>query len=391
MKEITLLIKTLDPQPIYSASQGLGLFIFATITPVLLVIAVSIRVTETQLDTVASLGKWGRAVKDFLLWGAVLSVYFGIAYLIADFMETVYRVIDEIGSREVIANQAAEIIRSIQERIGPIDTFMNNLDLNTLATRFLYQISITVIGSLGAFLRVAHAIGYSFVFIYGLIAIPISITSNLKLLRGWALLLGGILLWPIVEGVMMGLFSLVFSNVAHDLLSRQPINSIDEASYQFYFTIVNFVLAAVMVAAPLVSSALVSNSSSLTQLVVPFMGAALAASFGGPAMPKKAAAAVLNAFRFPGSDSKGGIPRFGPQPKPSAMMSGASSSSADLDGNNPAPEARMPENPTPHPPESNSAKATTAPTDEALKHKRQKQRKGVFVWKTKMAKKPPQA
>jgi len=178
---IPQLITNLDPQPIYEASRDVGQFVFTFITPVLLTIAVAIRVMTTQLDVTESGGKWGHAIRDFLVWGTVLSVYFGLASLIADFMNSVYAMIARVGSLELVTDQVERLLEAFGQRAeaqgGTLLDFFVSPGL--LVSALIYGVSLTLVVFIGAVLKIAHAIGYSFAFAYGLVAIPLSLTSHL--------------------------------------------------------------------------------------------------------------------------------------------------------------------------------------------------------------------
>lgn len=317
MTGLPQLITNLDPQPIYQASQDLGWFVFTFITPVLLTIAVAIRVMTTQLDVTESGGKWTQAIRDFLVWGTVLSVYFGLASLIADFMNSVYAMIARVGSLELVTDQVERLTEAFGERAqaqgGTLLDFVSSPGL--LATALVYVVSLILVAFIGAVLKIAHAIGYSFAFAYGLVAIPLSLTSHLTLLRGWALLVGGLLLWPVVEGIMLGLFAPVFQNAATALLAGlTPSVLLDQAGMQLLFAVLNLIIAAIMVGSAFVAAALVSNHSVIAGLVVPFLTAGVTAAMGSVSALRRAPATLARSVAPAGGPTAGPLPRIGPRP-----------------------------------------------------------------------------
>jgi hypothetical protein len=314
---IPQLITNLDPQPIYEASRDVGQFVFTFITPVLLTIAVAIRVMTTQLDVTESGGKWGHAIRDFLVWGTVLSVYFGLASLIADFMNSVYAMIARVGSLELVTDQVERLLEAFGQRAqaqgGTLLDFVSSPGL--LVSALIYGVSLTLVVFIGAVLKIAHAIGYSFAFAYGLVAIPLSLTSHLKLLRGWALLVGGLLLWPVVEGIMLGLFAPVFQNAATALLAGlTPSVLLDQTGMQLLFSVLNLIIAAIMVGSAFVAAALVANHTVIAGLVVPFLTAGVTAAAGSVSMLRRAPATFTRAVTAAGGTAAATLPRLGPRP-----------------------------------------------------------------------------
>jgi hypothetical protein len=314
---IPQLITNLDPQPIYEASRDVGQFVFTFITPVLLTIAVAIRVMTTQLDVTESGGKWTHAIRDFLVWGTVLSVYFGLASLIADFMNSVYAMIARVGSLELVTDQVERLVEAFGQRAetqgGSLLDFVSSPGL--LVSALIYGVSLTLVVFIGAVLKIAHAIGYSFAFAYGLVAIPLSLTSHLKLLRGWALLVGGLLLWPVVEGIMLGLFAPVFQNAATALLAGlTPSVLLDQTGMQLLFSVLNLIIAAIMVGSAFVAASLVANHTVIAGLVVPFLTAGVTAAVGSVSALRRAPATFARAVTAAGGTAAATLPRLGPRP-----------------------------------------------------------------------------
>ncbi len=284
MNELTLLLNSLDPHIIYTATQEQAWLVYSRISPVLLLIAVAVRVFETQLDGMGSLDKWQRALKDMLLWGTVLSLYFAVMTLINGFMNEIFAVIYNIGNVDDLMIASEKLINkaAVAEGKTGVPKFFNDYSVPMLVISALYWGSFFLVTAMHVFLKGAHAVIYSVVIIYGLIAIPISITANFKLLKGWLLLLGGLMLWPVIEAIILGSFGLIFQGATAELLKNPEhlAQGMDEA-FKAFFAVMNIVTLVILIVSPLIAGYLVMNTSALFQLTMPFITGGLAIGFAG--------------------------------------------------------------------------------------------------------------
>ncbi len=348
MNDIATLIASLDPQPIYDAALAAARYVATTFTPTLLIIAVYVRTLETELDALAGEGRWARALRDIALWGTVLALYFGLAALLASFMNAVYRSVDRIGSLSLITGQLAQLVGQAATKsnnVSGLDSLLDNLAANLVkAVMFMfYYVTLLVLAFLAAFLKVAHAIGYSIAFLWGLVAIPLSITSSFRLLRAWGHFFGTILLWPVVQALMLALFAPVFRHAAEALISDPAVSAADSggAIYMLY-SILNLIVSALLVAAPFIAHALVASGTA-GSLVTPFTAAAVAAGSGlARRIERSSGAAAFVTNRGVGTTPTSGgaappaaipqprarAPDTGPNPAPAGMTPAAAPAAA---------------------------------------------------------------
>ena len=343
MSDVVRLIDSLNPQPVYAASAAAARYVAATFTPPLLVIAIYLRTLQTQLDALGGAGRWAQALRDIALWGTVLAVYFGVATVLAGFMNAVYHSLDRIGSLGLITGQLASLIAAASAKrsgAGSLAGLFDDLAANLVkAVMFVcYYFTLLVVAFLAAFLRVAQAIAYGIAFLWGLIAIPLSIANGLRLLRPWGQLLGTVLLWPVVQALMLALFAPVFHHAANALVADPQVTAADSGGMVYMlYSILNLIVSALLVAAPFVAHALVA-SGAVGGLVGPFTAAAVAAGSGlarrlelasgaaaftrgrfGPAADVPAdPAPVVPRQRPPGATSPAAPPAGAPVPAPAS-------------------------------------------------------------------------
>jgi len=288
MKALELLVLSLDPSRVYQLGEQVAWTVFTTITPVLLIIAVAVRTLETQLDTTTSMGKWERAIRDFFLFGFLIGSYFGIMMMFNLLMNEIYVITHDLGNLKMIAQQMKRLLSEANKGGDPAlgDTISWYAGpLNGIMTIFFWATNLFVICT-HVILKGAHGMIYTFVLVYGLIAIPLSMTSNFKLLKGWATLLGGTLLWPIVEGLLMGFFGILFQDAAQEIINTGGVASGNEGNFKAFFSVINVTLAVMMILAPVISATLVANANSMFALVAPFASGAMSIGLGALAAGK---------------------------------------------------------------------------------------------------------
>jgi len=401
LKALELLVSSLDPTLVYRAGEHIAWTVFTTITPVLLVISVAVRTLETQLDTTSSMGKWERAIRDFFLFGFLIGSYFGIMMLFNVLMNEIYLLTHELGNFELLAQQIKGLLaKANQGEGGAIGQGLGNFafgltDPFRWVMSIFYWASNLFVISAHVFLKGAHGIIYTFVLVYGLIAIPMSMTSNFKLLKGWATLLGGILLWPIVEGLLMGFFGVLFKDAAQEVINAGGALAYqNDGDFKAFFSVVNVVLALLLILAPAISAYLVANANAMFALVAPFASGAMSVGLGalsaskavmpgGKALAGVGAVAGMMGLTASGGGS-GGTPgeasySGGPSARAESASSG-SSGGAPSDGgaSSDGVEAGSPGS-GPAPRSNVNQDDSREAAEKAKGKKRKKAQKGVFV------------
>ncbi len=359
MRYLELLVSSLNPYGVYQTSQNMAANVFMFLSPFLLVIAVSIRTLETQLDTVSGLGKWEKAVRDFILFGFLIGSYFGVMTLLNLFMNEVYLLTNDVGNYQTLSTTLQKLM---DEGLGVKQSDWEWLKSTKRADMspvgilmiFLYWVSNLFVVSVYVFLQVAHALTYSFAFVTGLIVLPMAITQKFNVLKGWGLVLGTAFFWPIVESLFMGFAGDIFTKSIKTMLVDQTIlmRMEDKADLRAFFATINVVLGMIMITAPIVTAAVLAGTNAMFPMVAPFAAGAMtvagtalaagrsvmpggnalgsAAALGGMlGLTKGASGASAGAFVPGGGGSSGGASfGGGPQSRDTGSSGGGSSGSS---------------------------------------------------------------
>jgi hypothetical protein len=275
---VTWINRLIVPTTIYDGVEIIARGIFTYVTPVLLVIGIATRTLEEQLDLTNSTGRWVNAVRDMAIIGAAITVYFAAGNMVNEFFSSAYSYFEQVGSVGSITSQLADTIELLEkqkEEPGVISMIAGGAWY--WASIVIYYLSLIAVTTIIAFLHLAQALGYGLCFCWGLIALPMSITRNLRLLKGWAMFSAFILVWPIIESLCMGMIASIFSNVAETLTDTASGNTdYAQGAIIMAYTTLNIILVIIAIVAPFVTNALVANVPAGKDFVVPFIAGAMA-------------------------------------------------------------------------------------------------------------------
>lgn len=347
MEDATFIVSWINalivPTAIYRGVEVIAKGIFMYVTPVLLVIAIAVRTLEETLDITNSNGRWLNAVRDMIMIGLAITVYFAAGNMVNELFVALYSHFTQIGSIGSVTSQVADMIEQLETNTQ--DTGFVNWAVSGIyesVAKGAYYLSLITITAIIAFLHIAQALGYGLAFCWGLIALPMSVTRGLTLLKGWALFTAFILAWPIIESLAMGIVIHVFTDVSVTMTAGATGNTrVEQGSLLLAFTTLNIILAVVVVVVPFLTNGFISNSAVGRDFVVPFVAGALAqvaaVKRAGGGVARAATSTTKNVILGAADGVKASVPLYQPKPgskgKGSAPLS-ASRTLGNASGNN---------------------------------------------------------
>lgn len=300
MNSLVTFLAGLDLAPLYTIIQSLARDVAMYISPTLLLIAIYTRTVETQLEGLVSGPNWAAAIRDMVGWGVVLGLYGAIGYYIIDFMNSIYAWGDAQGSLETLMKVFSDILQKWSNKLNYEDINLSTLVSTpvVLFTGLMYYVTLILATFVSMALKVANVLIYGFAYIWGLIAIPMSITRSFRILRGWGLLIGMALIWPFVQSMFLAVFTVLFKNAAAGIVADPTLNTaIALSNVYLLFSVMHLLLMAVLIASPFVAQALAANAPAAAGVVTPFVGAALAAGAITAKASEKTGGAVTDRVR----------------------------------------------------------------------------------------------
>ncbi len=347
MEALAALLTSLDLSRIYASAKAMADAVALYLSPSLLIIAIYIRLMETQVDALTGGGKYGAALKDMLIWGTVLGCYYGAGSLIFAFANQIYAWIDASASLQPITKMFQTMLAKNLAETDSTDVISTLLwntggGLYTAVATLLYFTTLLIFAFLAAFLKLAIAFVFGVAFIWGLVAIPISISTSLRILRGWAQLCAFSLVWPLIVGLLTGMVSSIFLTGAEGVMLAPDENPIvRQGNVMMLFSMMHLLLCAVLMAAPFLAMSLVTNAPGAAGIVMPFIAAAGAAGAAGYKALRAGGRAGLTGGAGAARSASGSIAGAAIPVARAAMQIGQSASSDSV------PAAMPPEGPAP--------------------------------------------
>lgn len=303
---IAILLSWMDPSTIYAMGYDVAEK-FLPISAILLTLAVFIRASNEQFNAVSSQQvNWSKFLMDVFLWGTLLTFYFYLSIPVIQFFNLMYSWAEQSGSFSTITVQISSTIEKLNSLPSKEDTDLTDVLDNTVgyiaygAAWLAYMISFIFTLFVASFLKMGHALAFSLAYIWGLVAIPLGIVNNFKLIRPWAIVSGVVLLWPFFESVLLFFFKGLFLGATTSMMASMGSYSPGaEASFFIAFSILNFIIAATLIVAPFLAQSFLTGSG-LTATIATFAGAALAAAgntIKAFTKPASVASKAMDSFR----------------------------------------------------------------------------------------------
>ncbi len=281
MDFLNFLLVTLTPDPIFEQAGVIAGRVFYFVTPVLLVIACYVRVTEEQLASVSGSGKWTEVARDFVAYGFAIGAYFLLFSLLIDLGNWLYA---EIGSRASVA-KLLEVIGGLVDNLNDAqDDAPSAYSFIAAPFKFVgwlcYTFALTLLVFIHIFFRLAMALLFSWVLISGLLALPVSVAKSSKILKGWLVTLVAAILWPAIESMVLWLLSGVMiggiNTLIADIGSSAMMAQWGPFGVYLGLAVMCLVIVGAMIAAPFMALSLANNTPAVTSVVGPMLGTAIA-------------------------------------------------------------------------------------------------------------------
>lgn len=256
-------------QAIYQNIWNIFGWIYYSLTGICMLFFGGVRLLEDGLGGITGEIEWGKLIRTFIIITACISMLFPFFHFIISVKDGFISIFD--------FNMQNELSRSIAEKLKCVaknssDKPMWKLLIGKVQEYFFYS-SYQIIKALSFFLdigvKIALAIVWSVAILLSPIAISSSLTNKFSFLRGWAMLLAGVIMWEF----LMALFSL-FINLTFDSLEYDKLGVKFGPEDMYLLLSLRMCLdMAASVAALLVAFRLVANQVSGIGLASPFMAA----------------------------------------------------------------------------------------------------------------------
>ena len=269
---VIALLNAFSPSAIYELSFEIAGFVFF-LSVIILVIASKIRVIQNTAESIETGGSWEKMLADILAYSALLTLYIVVIWMVILSINAITSFADSVGSIETVTRRM-EILFEAGKANQADDGWLMSMGVGiteAVGWAFFY-FSLLLLTITMLVMRFAQAMILGLSFIWGEIAIPLSVVSGYKPLKGWMqwLLIGAF--WPFVEAVIMVFIAGSFFGASHLIIESGT--SFATTDLYFLFTAINGLLWASIIAAPFITASLVRGDGSIAGTVMPFATAA---------------------------------------------------------------------------------------------------------------------
>jgi len=280
---VDVLIRFFNYSKIYEAAGAYSGVLALAFGPVMTTLAVMIRAAESQTETLFGRPEWPRAIMAILVVIFAYVGYTGIFNYVVSFFNDIYSGLSGFGNLNMVMNKVARYIDKINAVL--ITKESDAIDFISSPVVFVayisYLVSVGAVTTLYVFLRMALAISFCLAFLWGLITIPLAMTKHFRVLKGTLLMIAAVLVWPLVEYLLNGFLMYLMDDTLAQFTNKIASNTASygtKADVYGVFIIINIILAVIMIVAPFLAWALVSNGNPIAPIATIFSAGALAAN-----------------------------------------------------------------------------------------------------------------
>lgn len=304
MDVLVRLLSFFEPHAVYEQISAAAAFYTKWAVPIFFALSLSARYLEANTAALGDGASISEAVKDVLksiMWTVVYSV-FGILILRLEvFLCALFY---EQGSLSIILEHYRDLLRTAELVSGEgnfIDASVNVLNFGTKGVSWiLFYLSFLLLVFIYIFMRLAYAIAFALLYLWGLVAIPTMASKLLDMSHGWTRGVIALFIWPLIEATILMLMIPVFAGWGESLMPNGAYQKeISQAGLYLLFFFCNLILSAIAVASAMLSIKIASNENTLSGMVAPFAAGAVAGftmwrsatntvsnTFGGPAIKR---------------------------------------------------------------------------------------------------------
>ena len=244
-------------------------------------LAIIYAIAENQFQLItSSQGRTAEVLFNAIFYALVLSLYFMLGFYAFEWFNALYSIGVESGDLKVLASEMDRLYNIVRDRED--DVINDWSDIFKLPAFIViwgfYYASYLFLVAMIILMRFAYAALFGFIYVWGTIAISLSVSMSWSPVSVWIQIFAFVLFWLFVEGLMIMLISGMFS-VGIDRSFQGAIDASQiSALFAYYsvFSVLNILLIAIVTFAPAITAILIARNESLSKTLVPYMSAGLA-------------------------------------------------------------------------------------------------------------------
>ena len=273
---------TLDTEIIYDIGWRAADSWLYIVTPLLLTIAIWIRVSEEKYSLISGENSSMRKVwVAGITAGLAIGIYFGLAEITIRFFPALWNLTTQ-NSLTVLGDELERLMNALWEKDYKFSLSEIGDSLMAVFALGVYWLTHVALVAITFFLKIGHAVLLSFTLFWGAVAIPMSVTRGLKMLTAFRTMSIFVCIWPIVESFFSFMITNVFlETLKSPVLDVEKFKSLTMGKVMFYhmvFSTMQILLAASIIAAPILANSIAMGSGSALGVVGSFAAAGVASA-----------------------------------------------------------------------------------------------------------------
>jgi len=268
------------------------------VTGIITALAIAIRSLEEHINLLSG-GQSGyqKMVVNILVITVAIGMYFTLAAFVIDFFNAIYSVLDK--------GELVKLTEGLDKTLDKLWKKEHDFKFSEIGDSIIsafayvgYKLTQMVLVTVTLSMRILHALLVCMCLFWGAVALPMSITTGLKMLTPLRNISILVLIWPILENLFMYLIGGVFTDMLNSSLNVDNMDTWDMGLLVVFLTaysVINILLIATLIATPYVAQGLANGSGNVSGMIGSFAGAGIAAgmlaakALGGPAKAAGAA------------------------------------------------------------------------------------------------------
>uniref|UniRef100_UPI000555D2A6 hypothetical protein n=1 Tax=Ferrimonas kyonanensis TaxID=364763 RepID=UPI000555D2A6 len=273
---IVEMLGSLSPSVFYTNAYTVAVGLISVIGGIVYIMSFLFRVLK-ELSTPQG-PDWSKAIYEMLFAGLMTGIYFAVWGMMTGFFNGVYLLFSDSGTVQSVFASYGDVysqFEAVVERSenGLVDWLASGTgQLTGLFSWVFFTISNIVLMTIYAMTKLFHGLLFALAIIWGVLVWVIRPAVNLT--KGWLLLSALVLFWPLVELVTFLFLHLTIVSTLQGIIPDEA-TALGLSGFETAMGVLNFIMAGVLVAVPMLTSRLLANSD---------VGLAIGASMAGTAM-----------------------------------------------------------------------------------------------------------
>ncbi|MBY5979218.1 hypothetical protein [Ferrimonas balearica] len=256
--------------------------------------------------------RWMPVINDFIKSGTMLALYFGAWGMAVSLFNALYALFEDTGSIQAVFTSYGNIFHNyktaIQTSAETTDSGFSITDFlggatdsvgtffGEIASYLFFTLSTLCVMLTYAITKLFHGLLFALAIIWG--GLVWSVRPIVNLVKGWLMLTGLVLLWPLMENLVFLFLDLTINDALMKVIPEAGTNlEFGLVALEVVLGVLNLIMAFVLVTIPMITARLLANGDFSLELGSAFTQTAAAtqkAVFGSATKTTKSALSMLN-------------------------------------------------------------------------------------------------